>query len=259
MAEQESQKILEVAAYAGEILVRNGAEIARIQDTISYILRSFGVQDFDVYVLSSAIFLNINVPGERAYSVMRYVVQETVHLRRVDAVNRLSREIAAADGPLDPDAVMEKLRECAALPVVNRWLQVAAVAASSGAFCYLLGGDIMDSLAAIVVGFVLQCAQALYRRRSFVVTILNGALATLVSILTVQVGLGHSLNHITIGAIISLVPGVALTTSMRDFFSSDYLSGSIHLIDALLTAICIAVGVGAVLQGWSFLQGGVLG
>ena len=52
-----------------------------------------------------------------------------------------------------------------------------------------------------------------------------------------------------------LVPGVALTTSIRDFFSGDYLSGSIHLIDALLTAVCIAAGVGVamkifILMGW---------
>lgn len=41
-----------------------------------------------------------------------------------------------------------------------------------------------------------------------------------------------------------LVPGIALTTSIRDFFNGDYLSGAIHMIDAVLTAFCIAAGVG---------------
>lgn len=40
-----------------------------------------------------------------------------------------------------------------------------------------------------------------------------------------------------------LVPGIALTTSIRDFYNGDYLSGTIHLIDALLTALCIAVAL----------------
>lgn len=40
-----------------------------------------------------------------------------------------------------------------------------------------------------------------------------------------------------------LVPGIALTTSIRDFFNGDYLSGAIHMIDAILTAFSIAVGV----------------
>ena len=40
----------------------------------------------------------------------------------------------------------------------------------------------------------------------------------------------------TIGALMPLTPGVALTMSIRDFISGDYLSGTIRLIDALLTA-----------------------
>ena len=49
-------------------------------------------------------------------------------------------------------------------------------------------------------------------------------------------------DKVIIGAIMPLVPGIAFTTSIRDFYNGDYLSGTIHLIDALLTAICIAVG-----------------
>ena len=61
-------------------------------------------------------------------------------------------------------------------------------------------------------------------------------------------------NEVIIGSIMILVPGVALTTSIRDFFSGDYLSGSIHLIDALLTAVCIAAGVGVAMK--LFMIGG---
>ena len=54
-------------------------------------------------------------------------------------------------------------------------------------------------------------------------------------------------DKIIIGGIMPLVPGIPLTNSIRDFINSDYLSGSIRLIDALLTAFCIAVGVGIVI------------
>ena len=50
-------------------------------------------------------------------------------------------------------------------------------------------------------------------------------------------------NRVVIGGIIPLVPGVAFSTSIREFFNGDYLSGVIHLIAALLTAVCIALGV----------------
>ena len=65
-------------------------------------------------------------------------------------------------------------------------------------------------------------------------------------------------DKIVIGDIMPLVPGIALTTSIRDFFNGDYLSGTIHMIDALLTSFSIAVGVGAVITVYQLLTGGVL-
>lgn len=49
-----------------------------------------------------------------------------------------------------------------------------------------------------------------------------------------------------------MVPGVTFTTSIREFFNGDYLSGVIHCICAMLTAVCIALGVcgGAMLLGF---------
>ena len=56
-------------------------------------------------------------------------------------------------------------------------------------------------------------------------------------------GVGNSLqDKIIIGAIMPLVPGITFTTAIRVIYYSDYLSGTIHLLDALITAVCIAVG-----------------
>ena len=71
-----------------------------------------------------------------------------------------------------------------------------------------------------------------------------------------DVGLGDSLDKIIIGSIIRLVPGVALTTSIRDFLNGDYLSGTIRIIDAFLVGGCIAIGVGAVVMTYISLTGG---
>ena len=66
---------------------------------------------------------------------------------------------------------------------------------------------------------------------------------TLSSILIYSTGLPVLQDKIVIGSIMILVPGIAFTTSIRDIYNGDYLSGTIHLIDALLTAACIAAGV----------------
>ena len=65
-------------------------------------------------------------------------------------------------------------------------------------------------------------------------------------------------DKVIIGGIIPLVPGVALTTGIRDLFGGDYLSGGIRLMDALLTGMCIAIGVGAMIKIFQLLGGGTL-
>ena len=58
------------------------------------------------------------------------------------------------------------------------------------------------------------------------------------------------------GAIMPLVPGVAITNAVRDTISGDLISGSARLIEAFLTAVAIAVGVGFVMT--LFMMGGLI-
>ena len=83
-------------------------------------------------------------------------------------------------------------------------------------------------------------------------------MVTLFSLLALATGLHVMQDKIVIGAIMPLVPGIALTTSIRDLFNGDYLSGAIHLMDAILTAFCIAVGVGSVITLYQMMIGGRL-
>jgi uncharacterized membrane protein YjjP (DUF1212 family) len=43
------------------------------------------------------------------------------------------------------------------------------------------------------------------------------------------------------------VPGIAITSFMRDILSADYLSGMLRFVESLLVAMAIALGVGAIM------------
>ena len=87
------------------------------------------------------------------------------------------------------------------------------------------------------------------------IVVLFGALGTAAA---AALGVAANLDQVIIGGIIPLVPGMVLTTSFRDFANGDYLSGTIRIMDALLVAGSIAVGVGAVFAVRAALTGGVL-
>ena len=66
------------------------------------------------------------------------------------------------------------------------------------------------------------------------------------------------MNHMIIGAIIPLVPGVPFTNGIRDIANGDYISGAVRLLDAILVFLCIAIGVGVMFTIYRRVAGGVM-
>lgn len=251
----ESQRTLNLAVAVGEELLRNGAEIYRVQDTIIHIMEAFGITEYNVYVISNGIFATINETREDAHSSVRHVPLGNVNLSKIAEINQLSRNLC--NHSLTVEKAYEILDHSRRVKSMPAFILVLAYGVGSACFCYLFGGNLFDSLVAFFLGLLLgiYSLDASRRNRSkFVASILGSAIVTAGSLLF-SIRLALSADKIIIGAIIPLVPGVAFTTSVREFFNGDYLSGSIHMIDALLTAICIAIGVGVTIQLYHFLGG----
>jgi uncharacterized membrane protein YjjP (DUF1212 family) len=51
-----TKEILTLAVETGDALLRNGAEVYRVEDTVLHILKAYEITDCDVYVLSNGIF-----------------------------------------------------------------------------------------------------------------------------------------------------------------------------------------------------------
>lgn len=255
----KKRSILSLAIQAGEILLMNGAEIFRVQETIGRILDAFGIHDYSLYVVSNGIFVTLNEDREDSSFAMRNVPTSVLHLGRIDAVNELSRSIVKNPDINKLSYYKEQLRQCAELPPFPLWLRALCCGVGSGTFCYMFGGSVFDCAGALLCGLLLQILLTFYGRKKrsrFTHTILGAVLVSSLAVGMCTLNSNLSLDYIIIGSIMALVPGVALTTSIRDFFNGDFLSGNIHLIDATLTGVCIAVGVGVTLQFWQLVTGG---
>ena len=241
----------------GEALLRNGAEIFRVQETMERVARAYGIQEYDVYVLSNAIFANAVEDGTRIESKLKFVPGASVHLGRVAAINQLSRSIS--EGKYTVSEALEKLRKITEIPYTRPLALSLSCGVGSACFSYLFGGNVWDALAALLCGFALQVFLNIldhYKASKFISNLASSAFVALCAVLLYSAGLGNDLDKIIIGSIIRLVPGIALTTSIRDFLSGDYLSGTIRMIDALLIGGCIAIGVGAVVMLYMKFWGG---
>ena len=93
----KTREVLTLAVEIGDLLLRNGAEVYRVEDTVMHILKAFNINDCDVYVLSNGIFASANEHTDDACSMIRHVPLGSVHLDRIAALNQLSRELCAKE------------------------------------------------------------------------------------------------------------------------------------------------------------------
>lgn len=252
------QNILNLAVLAGELLLKNGAEIFRVQETITRILEVFQIKEYNVYVISNGIFVTINENTEEFCSSVRHVPLSGVNLEKIITVNQIAREICEESCSIEQ--AYERLIDCKRVTDKDSKLLIFACGMGSACFCFLFGGTVVDSVAAFVLGIILQFFLDLSSKRNiskFITSIIGSSIVTILGVCIAQIFPQITFDNVIIGSIIPLVPGVIFTTSIREFFSGDYLSGEIHLIDALLTAICIAAGVGGGIQIVQRLLGGI--
>lgn len=232
-------KVLDLTYEAGAILLENGAEISRVEETMHRIADHFGVEDESFFVLSNGIMMT-----GKGFARTKFIPIKGASLDKVVAVNQLSREVA--EGRWTLEEVGEKLKEIRAMKPKRAWEQILASAVGSAAFCILFGGGFADCLASFVAGFLLWVfvlfvgTQHLSR---IVNTVTGGLLSSLVCFGLYRIGLGSHLSNMIIGAIIPLIPGIAFTNGIRDMANEDFIAGTTRLLDAMLSFFCIALGV----------------
>lgn len=251
--------VLECAMQAGNILLQNGAEIFRVEETISRMCDHFGVESENAFILSNGIFITAGNEKESVYAQVRHIPVRGAQLDRVAAVNQLSREIV--EGRYTIEEVREQLNQIENMPRKTKRMQILASAVGSACFCIMFGGSFRDSLGAFIAGFllyiyVLELSQP--RMSKIIGNIGGGALVTLLCLFMYKIRLGDALNHMIIGAIIPLVPGIPFTNGIRDIADGDYIAGAVRMLDAILVFVCIAAGVGMVITVYQRLTGGML-
>lgn len=245
------QEKVSLAVAIGEAMLKNGGEVYRVEDTLKHILTYYGFVNFNVFVISNGIFVTVDENGERPVSCVRNVHSWELHLEKIADLNSLSRDICS--GKCNVEAAKKRLKEIVERKSSSILFEVIATGVGCGSFCYLFGGRFLDMTVAFGIGCLLKIfllGIAKQKISKFIGHIVGSVMVTILAVTAHCLIDKVMVDKVIIGSIMILVPGVTLTTSIRDFFSGDYLSGGIHLIDALLTAVCIAIGVGVAINAF---------
>lgn len=240
---QCDQKLVDLAIDIGEGLLTSGAEIHRVEDTITRICISAGAKEVDAFCIIKAMVVSVRLEDGSVYTASRRILTTAMNYKRIDHYNTLSRRICEGVLSLeDARAECEKIKSGFVCSDAKKLLGYILLAFSCTAF---FGGSWFDAICTLPVCLVLILFDMAIRPHglnkmvySFIAAFLSGATI----MLTTLTGLPLSIGPMVAGTLMILIPGIAMTGSLEDLLTGDTTSGILSFCESLLSACAIVLG-----------------
>ena len=242
-ASMDYKLLIDTAALAGTLMLENGAEIYRVEETIDYMLKTSGLKTSEAFVVSTGIMISLDDPSIDALTVIRRVNRGATNLNVVAQVNDISRKFYKRVISLEEAFSQLKHLDKTQYPW---WLKDICTIFVVASFAGMYGGNGYDMLATAIVGIFLAAwlhAGKKIGLNSLIKDLTASVVISVMASVMVHIGVGMHIDRIIIGAIMVLVPGAAITNAIRDTLHGDYTSGNANILQAFAEAAMIALGV----------------
>lgn len=245
--------LLETCLLAGKIMMESGSEVYRVEDTMNRIALSGGRKDSVSYVTATGIFISLK---DSHQTQIENVGERSINLEKIVAVNQLSRDFSTKK--IDLNELSEALKTVDKKYLnFSLWMQTISAGVVSSTLMYIFGGNWLDFLATFLIGcigYLLKYYAHGYLKIAFLDYFIASLGIGVLALLSVHFNLAVSADHIIIGSVMPLVPGVAITSSFRDILAGHMISGLVRGTEAIIVAIAIGVGIATAL----IVLGGIL-
>jgi uncharacterized membrane protein YjjP (DUF1212 family) len=239
----EAERMLLNALEIGARMLISGAEIQRVENSIQRICLAYGAERVEVFSITYVIVATISSENWGTITHSRRVHSFSCNLQELTYLNDLSRKIC--DYCISMDEIEEELEKMLTLPGYSTIQSMLIYALISASFSLFFGGTFHDALASALVGAGIKIVELPLKSRNlnrFLVVVLSSVAAGIMANCCVFAGLGDSVNKISIGNIMILIPGLMFTNCIREMMSDNFLSGVTRLCETVFLAVSIALG-----------------
>mgnify|MGYP000905045235 FL=1 len=236
-------KLLNLGVELGRRLMDSGAEIYRVEESVERLLQAYGLEP-QIFAIPNCLIVSVTTPQGHPITRMCRIPAHGTDIELLERCNELCRRLCKDPVPVEEaERLVEQLSNTRQFPPQ---VLLLGYAMTTGFFALFFGGGFLDCLSAglcgLAVGACILFGQFLTGSNIFFCTVVQAALASGMSLLLVRLGLGSNLEAITIGTLMVLVPGRALTNAMREIMAGDIFSGLNRTAEVLLVATAMALG-----------------
>lgn len=243
----EANQVLEIALFAGHMLLSNGAEVYRVEETIEKICTAYDLQ-CECMATDKGVFVSMVYENGEQVTSLKKIRSRRVDLYRIELINSFSRNIQ--QNRVSYEEAKKMLKDIDEAPYFSFPIRIFGASMTSFVYTLFFNGTIYDaffsSLISIIVYFMIEKVSHIDVFQFFEIFFsgfIIGALSLMFQIIFPFVNKG---NVIT-GAIMILIPGVALTNGIKDIIYGDFTSGMAKFGEAMLVIIAVGAGVGTAL------------
>ena len=247
MVADKYKMIIDVSLLAGRIMLENGAETGRVEETMERMISTslgikYGTASF-TYVTVNGIFVNIGLDNTNFVRIDH----RDYNLEKVTKVNQISRK--SSEGSMTVEELFNELKAVDQDPLgFPLWLELVCTVVLSGSVMLIMNGTFVDLPASMIGGLFCYITYLIgfkLMKTPFIVEYIAALLGGIVAYYINSI-MGSHLNSVMIGTVAPLVPGIAMTNAIRDMMAKHYLSGTIRLVEAVFIAGAIGTGIATV-------------
>lgn len=220
-----------------------GAEVYRVENTLNMMARAYGAEKSSIFVITSNIVISMDLPGGiHATDTRRILKSGKMDFYCLEKLNAISRQYCTKPIPL-PE--LKRQVDACSVGVSHWWVLFGSVLAA-GAFCVFFGGTLLEGIVAAISALIIYFFQfkvAAILSNSMLFNLATAfALGTFIFTLSAILPYVNA-DRVLIGDIMLLIPGVAMTNSLRDILLGDTISGTMRLVETLMWAVGLALGM----------------
>lgn len=240
--------LLKVIKLSAQIILENGGETYRAEESIKFICKSYNVQEIEAIATPTGFYLTVSTDGIDNNTIVKRIRKRTINLQKINDVNTISRQIASHSITLENALVQLESIKTGGTTQYKYSLLHAGI--SSAFFTVLFGGGAFEFIVSLFIGILNSTISKNFEELhsyQFFSSIISGMLMALIAVsATTFSGMGNY-NYIIVGSLMPLLPGLAMTNAIRDTMRGDLISGMARATEALLVASSLAAGAGAVI------------
>ena len=237
-----SRQILPCILDIGGALMAAGADVNHVERLVNQLGYTYGATEMNVFVITGSMVVTMRFSDGREYTQSRRFKTSDIDFYKLELLNKLCR--SCKHKPLPPDELQARFKEIDKEKKLTSWNYAGAILVV-GAYTIFFGGTAAETIASSIFAIVLCfLVQKLAQKTpnligfnfiaTFIIGILIAGACKFSTILTP--------DAITCGVIMIIIPGLALTNSIRDMLSGDTLAGLLRFCESLLWTVAMVFG-----------------